>query len=54
MKVKHERTNPLLHINKYKTSLYLLVIGGYRIIKDSKDSIVEGSKYVEIFSIDKW
>lgn len=43
VKVKYKRTNPLLYINKYKSNLYLLIVGGYQILADS---MVEGSKYI--------
>jgi len=51
VKVKHQRLDPILYLTKYKSSIYLLIIGGYRILGDS---VAEGSKYIEVFSMEKW
>jgi hypothetical protein len=50
VKVKHQRINPILYLCKFKNNVYLMVIGGYKVLGKS----VEGCKYIEVFKIDKW
>lgn len=48
VRLKHPRTDPLLYLYKYKSSLYLMVTGGYQLLGEA---VLEGSKYIEIFVI---
>ena len=50
VKIKHKRINPEMLLHHYKGKEFLLVIGGY----EKRGSLVEGSKFIEVFLVDKW